>query len=90
MSRVISFISAAAHMCCTSAALSDGTATNLFHFLPSLVDGKEVVVKKSTKKTSYTVKGEKKGTECTFAVKAYVNKKWTKVTDSDKATIKAK
>lgn len=54
------------------------------------VDGKEVVVKKSTKKTSYTVKGEKKGTECTFAVKAYVNKKWTKVTDSDKATIKAK
>lgn len=54
------------------------------------VNGKAKTIKKSTTKTSYTVKNRVKGTEYTFAVKAYVNGKWTTIKAADKATITAK
>ena len=53
------------------------------------VNGKAKTVK-TTKKTSISIKGREKGTEYTFAVKAYVNKKWTKITNSDKKSVTVK
>ena len=53
------------------------------------VNGKAKTVK-TTKKTSLSIKNRTKGEEYTFAVKAYVNKKWTKITSSDKKTVTVK
>ncbi len=54
------------------------------------VNGKAKTVKKTTTKTSYTVKNREKGTEYTFAVKAYVKGKWTTIKAEDQVSIIAK
>lgn len=45
---------------------------------------------KTTKKTSYSISGRTKGEKYTFAVKAYVNGKWTKIASSDKKSVTVK
>lgn len=53
------------------------------------VNGKAKTVK-TTKKTSLSISKRTKGNEYTFAVKAYVNKKWTKIKAADKKTVTVK
>ena len=52
------------------------------------VNGKAKKLKNLKKsKSSLTIKNRTKGTEYTFAVKAYVNGKWTKVAETDKVSV---
>ncbi len=53
-----------------------------------LVGGKFKTIKKSTKKTSYTVTGLTKGNIYNFGVQAYVNGKWTTLTLKEAVDIK--
>ena len=53
------------------------------------VNGKAKTVK-TTKKASLSISNRTKGTEYTFAVKAYINKKWTKIKAADKKTVTVK
>lgn len=52
-----------------------------------LVGSKYKTVKKSTKKTSYTIKGLTKGNVYQYGVKAYVNGKWTSLSIEEAITV---
>lgn len=57
--------------------------------ISKLVSGKYKTIKKSTKKTSYTVTGLTKRNSYKFAVQAYVNGNWTTLSLTDAVEIKA-
>lgn len=81
----------------TATALGDGKVKLKWKKIPGatkyriskLVSGKYKTVKKSTKKTSYTVTGLSKRNIYKFAVQAYVNGKWTTLSPSEAVEIKA-
>lgn len=55
-----------------------------------LVGNKYTTVKKSTKKTSYTVTGLTAGNMYKYGIKAYVNGKWTSLSVAEAVTVQAK
>lgn len=57
--------------------------------ISKVVAGKFKTIKKSTKKTTYTVSGLTKRNSYKFGVQAYVNKKWTTISLPEAVEIKA-